>query len=103
MDIEAFYESKKGAIKTTLANFFKAHLTKATAEVEGIEEEDDEADLTVVPEEVGASECDRSTTVMMIKTKAVDRDTILMVAKSTESAFAPMINIHDLEKSRLSK
>jgi len=36
MDIEAFYESKKGAIKTTLANFFKAHLTQASAQVEGI-------------------------------------------------------------------
>ena len=70
---------------------------------EVIKEEDDEADLTVVPEEVGPSECDRSTTVMMIKTKAVERDTILMVAKSTESTFAPMINIQDLEKSRQSK
>ena len=59
-------------------------------------EEADEADLSVVPEEVGPGECDRSTTVMMIKKKAVERDTILMVAKSTESAFAPMISIDGL-------
>jgi len=59
-----------------------------------IEEEDDEADQSVVPEEVVAGECDRATTVMMINKTAAGRDTIQMVAKSTESAFALHQNKH---------
>ena len=72
---------------------------EANAQVEGIEEEDDEADQSVVPEEVVVGECDRATTVMMINRKVADSDTIKMVAKSTESAFAPQIGVEDLSKS----
>jgi hypothetical protein len=89
-------------------NSFKANFAKARAPTDGlqkcdktvIEEEDEEADLTVVPEEVLAGESDmsiRATTVMMIQKKAVDRDTIQMVAKSTASAFAPLICVDDFD------
>ena len=67
--------------------------------VEGIEEEDDEADQSVVPEEVMEGECERATTVMMINKKTVDRDTIKMVAKSMEPAFARLISVEDLSQS----
>ena len=55
-----------------------------------------------MPEEVLAGESDmsiRATTVMMIQKTAVDRDTIQMVAKSTESAFAPLIDVDALSQS----
>lgn len=83
------------------ANFALPTSSKHNTQVSVIQEEeneftmvvddldDDEADQSIVPEEVVAGECDRATTVMMMNKKAVERDTVKMVAKSMESALVP--------------
>jgi hypothetical protein len=53
----------------------------------------------VVPEEVQDGECERSTTVMVINKKAVNNDSIDMVAKSIDCALdPPLITVEDADK-----